>query len=166
MHESGSCINKPLWCCFSAAIQYHSTIKKGYRRFRAAGRACLQQRQTRSVCLMNGQPDSAVDCGDRITCWIAAVSQLQAEQATQPAKKKSLNTRNTARCNNNNKTRFTVFADDGYFQRCSVACQVNAPCPHCLICLCIFKIEVSYLFCCWHKYWFAYLKSVCRHTRK
>lgn len=29
----------------------------GYRRFRPARGACLQQRQTRSVCLMNGKPD-------------------------------------------------------------------------------------------------------------
>lgn len=56
VHESVSGIRLTNRSVAALNIQYHSTVSD-YRRFGAAGGACLRQRQTRSVCLMNGKPD-------------------------------------------------------------------------------------------------------------
>lgn len=80
-------LKKTFLCCFSAAIQYQSTIRKATDASELLdAHVCSKGRQGAPVWWMDSQTGSAVDCGDRITCWIAAVSQLQAMQATQPAK--------------------------------------------------------------------------------
>lgn len=56
VHESVSGIRLTNRSVAALNMQYHSTVSD-YRRFGAAGGACLRQRQTRSVCLMNGKPD-------------------------------------------------------------------------------------------------------------